>query len=59
MNAHHAVDEVIVRDAEAPVDLGLEAARGRVVAYFDGGVGRSLRRNDGSVLQGSWIFPPP
>ena len=49
MNAHHAVDEMIVRDTQAAVHFGFEAVLGRVVAHFDGGVGGALGQDDGFV----------
>ncbi len=70
VDAHHAVDEVIARDAHATLHLGLEAIRRGVVPDCKVGsagavgadVGVIVRKRSGSDrthLQGSWIFPPP
>ncbi len=69
VDAHHAVDDVVSRDAQPAIDLGFEAIRRGVVP--DGEVGRAgaviadvgvvgeRSGSDRTHLQGSWIFPPP
>jgi len=63
MDAHHAVDEVVIRDAQAAFHRGFETARRGVVANVDDGVRFAIAEPgtgfDRSVLQGSWILPPP
>ncbi len=47
MDAHHAVDEMVVRDAQPAVHFGLETTCRRVVADGDVEVGRAARRRPG------------
>jgi len=62
MHAHHAVDEVIARNAQATFHLGLEAARFSVVPHFYGSVGGVLGQDSArwdprlDIGYGGWIF---